>query len=154
VVAGVGQGRAGGGVAVGEVVLGGLGHAAGGDQAAELGRRLDGQGVGRQVLGPEGDRRVQGGRPGAVVLAGAAVDEVEVDRRHARPAQGGHRRLDPGGVVDAAKGGQHPVVEALGAHRDPGHPGPDQPGGQGGVDRLRVGLDGHLGPGGEREQLP
>ena len=33
--------------------------------------------------------------------------------------------------------GQDPVVEALGAHRDPGHAGPGQPLGHGGVDRLR-----------------
>ena len=153
-VAGRGQGGAGGVVAVGQVVLGRLGHPAGGDQPAELGRGLDGEGVGGQVLGVEGDRRRQAGRPGGGVLARPAVDEVEVEGRHPRRPQGGHRRPDPAGVVDPAEGGQDPVVEALGAHRDPGHPGPGQPVGHGRVDRLRVGLDGHLGVGRERQQRP
>ena len=52
--AGRGEGRAGDLVAVGEVVLAGLGHAAGGDQPAEPGRGLDGEGVGGQVLGARG----------------------------------------------------------------------------------------------------
>ncbi len=90
------------------------------NRPVERGARLDGQLVGREVLGPEVERRLQLLGPAGFGLAWAGVDQVE---RQAREGAGGQAR---GAYrfrrrVVAAQETEGAVVERLDAQGQPVH---------------------------------
>ena len=112
----------------------------GGDQGApahrpvEGGARLDGQLIGGDVVGIEGERLLQGCRPRARRLVRQGIDQVEGQLREQAPRQpgGAGRLLRP---VIAAQQLQGPVLQALHPERQAG----DSSVGEGGeVLRLRI----------------
>ena len=94
------------------------------DGAVEGGARLDGELVGRQVLGPQGDGLGELSGPGRRGLAGQGVDQVERETREkalaAMPRRGGRRRRHgcaPGISARRRSGTEGPRT---GARRRPG----------------------------------
>ncbi len=96
---------------------------AGGGQFGEAGAGVDGELVGREVLGFQCHRLDQGLSPGRRGLAGQTVDQVEAQVVETGLAGQGHRQLalGPGmGAVDSAQG---LVVKGLDADTQPVDPG-------------------------------
>ena len=118
----------GGEVLVGLVVVVGVAVGVGGQRRA----RLDGEGVGGHVRRVEGDRVVERAAPVVEGLAGAAVDEVEVERGEAGGDGQLDGSLDVGAVVGAAERLQHVGRRGLHAEGQAVHAA-----GEVGVEQLR-----------------
>ena len=109
---------------------------------------LHDQAVRRQVVRLLGDGGVERAPPVVEALPRGAVDQVEahLQSRVAGPA---HHQRDPLRVVGALQGGEHVRHGRLHAEGHPGESGGLQREQVVRVDRVRVGLGGHLGAGHE-----
>ena len=110
---------------------------------------LDGERVGGHVRRVEGERVVERAAPVVERLAGAAVDEVEVERREAAAARAARRPARTlAAVVGAAERGEHVGASRLHAERQPVHAaGARRCRRSSGGDGVGVALDRDLAPG-------
>ncbi len=143
------QRRLRGQVAVRGHVVGRLRQLAAADPGGQPGAVLHDQGVRADVVDTGVDR---GGQRGGEVVGGLTrrpVDQVQVDVREAGLPGLGRGLGRPPRRVLAVEDAQHAGRDRLHAQRDPGVAGGPQRAQALRRDRLRVGLGGHLGVGGE-----
>ena len=106
----------------GEILVRGR-HSTVGGGATEGCRRLEGQLVGRDVLRPEGDQRIEIAVEVRCGLIGSREDQVEGEIREARGTRGVEGRIRDVRAMGPAESLQQSVVEGLHADREPVHAG-------------------------------
>jgi hypothetical protein len=100
-------------VPVGHRVVVRSGQFAAPDAGREPGAVLHDQRVGRDVVGPGGQRRLQRGPPVTVGLPRRAVDQVQADVLEAGLAGPAGTLGRPAGLVDTVQHGQHVRLSRL-----------------------------------------
>jgi hypothetical protein len=110
-------------------------------------RVIEGEGVQRQVIRLERERRVERGRPGLERSARHVVEQVQADRADSSVPGGPNRHGDIGGRVAAAEVPQLPGIHRLRADRESRHARIAEGAEVTALVGSRVRLDGDLGAG-------